>query len=152
MWNFGDGTGLDLGELTGETGFDLSGLLGDGSTTSEEANPTMYYATDGTYTVTLTATNECGTSIAQQDIEISFCTLVEENAENAISIYPNPASNMITIANAENATIEIVNALGQVVSVKENISNSEVVDLSNFANGTYFVKVNGNVIKVNIVK
>lgn len=151
-WNFGDGSGLDLGDLTGETGFDLSDLFGDGSTTSTEENPTMYYSYDGTYIITLTATNECGTSIAQDSVTINFCTLVEENAENAISIYPNPASNMITIANAENATIVIVNALGQVVAVKENISNSEVVDLSKFANGTYFVKVNGNVIKVNIVK
>lgn len=150
-WNFGDGAGVDLGELTGEEGFDLNQFFGDGSTTSTEENPTMTYNTDGEYTVILTATNECGTSIHQEVLSVNSCTNIDE-VENVISIYPNPASNNITIVNAENANVEIINALGQVVYTNENISSNHTIDISNLSNGTYFVKINDSVSKVNVVR
>jgi PKD repeat protein len=150
-WNFGDGTGIDLSELTGEEGFDMSQFFGDGSSTSTEENPTMTYNTDGEYTVILTASNECGTSIHQEVLAVNSCTNIDE-IESGISIYPNPASSNITIANAENANVEIINALGQVVYSNENISSNHTIDISNLTNGTYFVKVNDTVSKVNIVR
>ncbi|MBO7482000.1 MAG: T9SS type A sorting domain-containing protein [Bacteroidales bacterium] len=150
-WNFGDGQGLDLSELTGDSGFDLGAFFGDGSTTSTEENPTMVYNTEGNYVVTLTATNECGTSIHQDTLEVLPCTKIDE-VEAQTSIYPNPASQNITIANAENANVEIINALGQVVYSNENISSNHTIDISNLTNGTYFVKVNDTVSKVNIVR
>lgn len=151
-WNFGDGLGINLGDLTGETGFDIGSLFGDGGTTSTEENPTMNYTTNGTYNVVLTATNECGTSVATDSITIDLCTEIEENAANEISIYPNPANNVITIANAENANVEFVNALGQTVMTKNGISNNQSVDISNLVSGTYFIKINEKVIKVNIIR
>lgn len=226
-WNFGDGAGLDLSELTGEEGFDFSQFFGDGSTTSTEENPTMTYQNAGDYTVTLTATNECGTGTTQETVTVDMSaptasftysengngvvtftnnsqnatiyswnfgdgsTSTEENpthtytangnytvtltasspcgSDNAtqtvniiitgieevtdgISIYPNPANSIINIVNAENANVEIVNALGQVVYAKENVSGEISIDVRNFTNGMYFVKVNDTVTKVNIVK
>ena len=151
-WNFGDsdGGGFDLGELTGEEGFDFTQFLSSGTTSTEE-NPTMTYNTAGEYTVILTATNECGTSMHQEVLSISSCTNIDE-VENVISIYPNPASNNITIVNAENANVEIINALGQVVYTNENISSNHTIDISNLSNGTYFVKINDSVSKVNVVR
>ena len=77
---------------------------------------------------------------------------VEENLAEEISVYPNPANDMFTVANAEGATIVVVNSLGQVVASIENAASNQTIDASNFANGTYFVKVNENVIKINVVK
>jgi hypothetical protein len=77
---------------------------------------------------------------------------VEENIADAVSVYPNPANDMFTVANAEGATIVVVNSLGQVVASIENAASNQTIDASNFANGTYFVKVNENVIKINVVK
>ena len=150
-WNFGDGQGLDLSELTSDSGFDLGAFFGDGSTTSTEENPTMTYNSEGNYVVTLTATNECGTSIQQETLNILSCTSIDE-VETETSIYPNPASQNITITNVENADIEIVNALGQVVYANKNASGNISIDVRNFTNGTYFVKVNGSVSKINVVK
>ena len=150
-WNFGDGAGLDLGELTGEEGFDLSQFFGDGSTTSTEENPTMTYQTAGEYTVILSATNECGTSTYEETLNVNSCTDIEE-VEAGISIYPNPANSIINIVNAENANVEIVNALGQVVYAKENVSGEISIDVRNLTDGMYFVKVNDTVTKVNIAK
>ena len=79
-------------------------------------------------------------------------TSVEENIAEAVSVYPNPANDMFTVANAEGATIVVVNSLGQVVASIENAASNQTIDASNFANGTYFVKVNENVIKINVVK
>ncbi|MBO4615671.1 MAG: T9SS type A sorting domain-containing protein [Bacteroidales bacterium] len=77
---------------------------------------------------------------------------VEENVAEAVSVYPNPANDMFTVANAEGATIVVVNSLGQVVANIENAASNQTIDASSFANGTYFVKVNESVIKINVVK
>ena len=79
-------------------------------------------------------------------------TSVDENLASEVSVYPNPANDMFTVANAEGATIVVVNSLGQVVSSIENAASNQTIDASNFANGTYFVKVNESVIKINVVK
>ena len=79
-------------------------------------------------------------------------TSVEENIAEAVSVYPNPANDMFTVANAEGATIVVVNSLGQVVASIENAASNQTIDASNFANGTYFVKVNESVVKINVVK
>lgn len=65
-----------------------------------------------------------------------------------LSIYPNPATSLLNIRNAENATIEIYSILGQVLYAKSNISSDEQVEVSQFTTGTYLVKItNGNAIK-----
>ena len=69
-----------------------------------------------------------------------------------ISVFPNPASEMIMVANAENSTITVVNILGEVVSVIENATANQMINISSLANGTYFVKVNTEVFKINVVK
>ena len=77
---------------------------------------------------------------------------VNENIANTIAVYPNPTSSMVTIANAEGKDIVVVNALGQVVASIENAAANQTINVANFANGTYFVKVNESVVKINVVK
>lgn len=77
---------------------------------------------------------------------------VESNIASAISIYPNPANNVVTVANAENSNIVITNMLGEVVATVENASSVESINISNLANGTYFVRVNSEIFKINVIK
>ncbi len=77
---------------------------------------------------------------------------VETNFASAISIYPNPANNVVNVANAENANIVIVNVIGEVVATVNNASSNQTINISNLANGTYFVRVNAEVFKFNVVK
>ncbi len=70
----------------------------------------------------------------------------------AISVYPNPANDFITVVNAEGANIEIINMLGSVVAKVNNASANQQIDINNLTNGTYFVKVNGEVFKLNVIK
>ncbi len=85
-------------------------------------------------------------------LENNWTTEIDENIASSIAVYPNPTNNIVTIANAEGQNITIVNSLGQVVANIENASANQTIDVSNFANGTYFVKVNAEVVKLNVVK
>ena len=86
------------------------------------------------------------------DVTIALVGAAEENIAESIAVYPNPTSSMVTIANAEGKDIVIVNSLGQVVANIENAAANQTIDVANFANGTYFVKVDGEVVKLNVVK
>lgn len=82
---------------------------------------------------------------------LTNCSLVdiaESNEDAGISIYPNPATNRVTInfssANTQSGTLRILDALGSVVFEKQinaNTQNAEV-DISGVANGIYFVSLN----------
>lgn len=110
----------------------------------------------GTFDVCLTVSytgNDPNTANNRHCIPVTLnVTSVEENIAEAVSVYPNPANDMFTVANAEGATIVVVNSLGQVVASIENAASNQTIDASNFANGTYFVKVNESVVKINVVK
>ncbi|MFH2141054.1 MAG: choice-of-anchor J domain-containing protein [Bacteroidota bacterium] len=73
--------------------------------------------------------------------------------ENNIHIYPNPTSGLIKFLNVENATIDIYNTLGEVVTSVNSNTSYQQIDLSTFDNGTYIVKIvnEGNVITRKIV-
>jgi len=76
-------------------------------------------------------------------------------AEN-VSIYPNPSSGIVTLTNVEGATIEVINLMGQIIKTVNSSYEVNNIDLSEFANGTYFVKVikgnNVSTLKINLVK
>jgi hypothetical protein len=74
---------------------------------------------------------------------VSNVGLPEEKALSNISLFPNPASNVLTIANsnAEVLAVSISSIDGRVLktcTVQGN--NKQVVDVSNWAQGTYLVK------------
>jgi spore coat protein CotH len=74
-------------------------------------------------------------------------TTVSENQSPGIRIYPNPAKTFFQInlsAFGEKYKIKVINSLGQTVHEMNTISQSEVVDVSDFENGIYFVLINGN--------
>ena len=85
-------------------------------------------------------------------VAVTRVTDVNDNIVKAVSVYPNPANDFVTVANAENANIVIVNMIGEVVANVNNASANQNIDISKLANGTYFVKVDGEVFKINVVK
>ncbi|MEO8759789.1 MAG: T9SS type A sorting domain-containing protein [Bacteroidia bacterium] len=70
----------------------------------------------------------------------------EVNHSTAFTIYPNPASNNITISSdKELETITIYNTLGEVVFQTKNKNIQQQIDISTLTDGIYFVNssVNG---------
>jgi hypothetical protein len=76
--------------------------------------------------------------------------IVGANAICPIQVYPNPAGNQLIINNGELIieNIEIYNVMGQMVQSKiVNLQSEIVIDVSHLANGMYFLKVDGKVVR-----
>jgi pimeloyl-ACP methyl ester carboxylesterase len=72
-----------------------------------------------------------------------------ENGKVSISVFPNPATNSITITTDLNRLeVSIINSFGQIILRKTEIGSKLKVDLNHFAKGIYFVNVNGHIKKV----
>jgi len=76
-------------------------------------------------------------------LPLSKITEIEKinNNESNMAVYPNPASNNITIEAPQQAEIEITNIQGQLIKTLAANSNKTNIDVSAFPNGIYFVKV-----------
>ncbi|MEI6489222.1 MAG: T9SS type A sorting domain-containing protein [Bacteroidota bacterium] len=64
--------------------------------------------------------------------------------QNNVSVYPNPASNTITIESTKCKvqSIKIYNVLGEQVNSLKLTGNSKIeIDVSNLTQGVYFVEV-----------
>lgn len=62
--------------------------------------------------------------------------------KEALSIYPVPARNNLTIAyKSAIGNMQVYNQLGQEVYTSSNVGNQVDLDVSNFATGVYFIKL-----------
>jgi len=119
-WNFGDGT------------------------YSTSSNENHNFPSLNTYTVTLTTyLNGCTKSISKE-VNLSTSSLFSVENNSPLHVYPNPASSTITIDGiAKEEVIEIYSIRGELIkSTSEN-----TIDISNFQNGVYFIRVNELVVK-----
>ena len=69
----------------------------------------------------------------------------ENNIEDQISIYPNPADNIINITKEQNVkdlNVSIYNSIGQILYNEKNISsNNKQIDIGNYNSGLLFIKI-----------
>ncbi len=63
---------------------------------------------------------------------------VHETAEHYFNVYPNPATNVITVDCLGNATITITSPSGQIIEQIETTGKQQI-DISAYADGIYFV-------------
>ena len=81
---------------------------------------------------------------------------IETIVDNDINIYPNPTNNILNITNIANAKVRIFNIIGKEVVSLDQTSDFTTIDMSNFAEGTYIVKIftNSNIItrKISLIK
>ena len=74
-----------------------------------------------------------------------FTDVKEASLSNELRIYPNPSVGVLTISVAgpsTKTTIKIVDVMGNVIAEKNILyTNKTDMDISSFANGIYFVKV-----------
>lgn len=83
-----------------------------------------------------------------------FYDALEEDATNNLTIYPNPAKDIIHIDGIDLAKIEILNAMGQLLLSNEPANSSVELNLRHLPPGIYLVKVywNGGVACHRLVK
>jgi hypothetical protein len=76
---------------------------------------------------------------------LSNVTSIAENpTPTSFTMFPNPASDILninSISDVSNTTLEILNAVGQVVKTDRIIDSNLTVSLKDFSAGIYFVKL-----------
>lgn len=120
--------------------------FGDGNTSSERF-PQHEYAASGTYTVSLTVTNDCGTASGSFQVDIST-NILENSSENQdLKVFPNPAKEMLHIDPSELDLDEqtglyqlfLSDMAGQVVIKKDKAQGPQSLDVRHLAPGVYLL-------------
>lgn len=70
-------------------------------------------------------------------------TSVDAVSQETLKVYPNPANDYLTVE-GEMTSLEVYNAIGQRMLAKMVNGNSTRINLSEFNNGIYFLRVNNN--------
>ncbi len=100
-----------------------------------------------THTITWTVTDIGGNeTTCEFDVQVNAFVGIEDLSEIGISIYPNPTTGIVNInfakvSNFGKVEITITDITGKVIYSKDVACNvSTTIDLSNNANGVYFIK------------
>ncbi len=100
----------------------------------------------GFYAITigsLTAGSNYSITFVSEDFEIKAPENVKNLSETEISVYPNPTTGIFTIETEGNFDVTITDISGKEILKFQNFKTSKV-DLSDNANGVYFIKFQNN--------
>ena len=61
--------------------------------------------------------------------------------ESSLSIYPNPANNLIVVTNLANEDIQILDITGKIIRLVKSNETKQSIDISDLQKGIYFIKV-----------
>ncbi len=115
--------------------------LGDGNV-SEEESPVHTYATNGTYTVCLTAFGDCGEPTYCADIAITVGIAERVHAAD-VSVFPSPAHGSFTVRSTEQRIkgLELIDAGGRVVAIHQlSATQQALITVDGLAAGIYTVR------------
>jgi len=150
-----EGNGLQVTFTNISTGTDSYAwdYDGNGTTDNSSANPTttFTYPAIGNYTARLIASGFCGTDTFTLQVSVTGVSTGEEITQSSWVIYPNPASELLNMSLPQvfmgKSNIEIYNEMGAVVRKVTTSDKMQVINVSEFTSGIYFVRVaNGNTV------
>jgi len=120
--------------------------FGDGNNSQEES-PTHIYETEGTYTIELTAFNNCGGVTTSEVIAITATSLEDLGILQNFKVQPNPFTSNTTISyqlNQKSAASELVvmDVLGRIVERHPNLLLNGRIEIgNNLQKGVYFAQL-----------
>ncbi len=136
-----------LNNSTGGTNATYLWDFGDG-TTSMEVSPTHDYPDGGTYVVTLTVTNDCGTTTFENTI-LTTVDVFDVSFLDEFLLFPNPNDGQFTVIlrgqPKDEIRLNLINIIGQYIH-KETVdfTSGEFTKVMNFSHlpvGTYIVEL-----------
>lgn len=118
--------------------------FGDGADDYTE-NPTHTYTSAGTKKVKLVASNSTSTTsnIITKNIVVKAATsgITSNSVADKILVFPNPASDQLTIKAENIESITILDVNGLVVYYKQTNNTENIIDISRLAYANYIVKI-----------
>jgi PKD repeat protein len=118
--------------------------FGDGSTLANAPGTVSHtYLTAGPRQVSVTLTNDCGTETVVTTIVVTSTASVGENTIEGLSVYPNPASDKLTIVIPQtmNASATIYSTTGSLIANITKLDAQTELSVQDWNPGVYFVKV-----------
>jgi pimeloyl-ACP methyl ester carboxylesterase len=112
----------------------------DGVAISGANNITHTAVADGNYTVEVTFNSGCPT--LSQPFPFSSSTGINSLSES-IKVYPNPTTGIVNLPKVYN--VDIYNVAGQLI---DKLSQVSAVNITNFENGIYFLKIENSFVKI----
>lgn len=119
--------------------------------TSSAKNPVFTYASNGTYTVRLIASNAFLADTITKTVTVTATDVKEVNiAMNQIAVYPNPANENVTVSfdllNANDVQIDLIDITGKTIRATNSMRfgagmNEISLNTADITQGIYFVKV-----------
>lgn len=99
---------------------------------------------------------ENGTASQDWVVTASIEVGIDEETNLEVNVYPNPATEYVTITNAEFATVSVYNVLGGLMQTINSTATELTINVSSYAKGTYLISVRkGNQMvtkKVSVIK
>lgn len=115
--------------------------FGDGSSSGSGANPSHTYPHAGSYRVCVTASNSCGSNNTCRTITVGTTGIGEIPGFAEVSVYPNPATQTLTISGASSGTrLGIYDALGRLMLNKTLKGGKDQIDVRQLSAGIYIMR------------
>ncbi len=138
--------GLDVDFTDASTGGNTYAWdFGDGTSSSSQ-NPSVTYAAEGSYAVSLTVSDNCGSDTFTDTVTVITIGVTNLAGVNALEVYPNPTNRQLQVtwgAVSGTATIEVWNTLGQRLQVAEADATSatQTMDVQDLPSGIYMLRI-----------
>lgn len=150
-----EGDSIVLSMTSTGPGYQMPSAVGGGTYTFISAS--QYHSWDpqlpGLYTVVILCeeyfrfpngnTVIKGVATTEVLIDVDNVDAINEAPSQEVSLYPNPALNVLNIATPKESSLEILDMNGKVVMTEELISGNNYVDVSSLAEGVYCIRVDG---------
>ena len=118
--------------------------FGDGESIANGPESVSHIYDDyGTFTVTLTVSNDCGEEEYEVEVEIIDYTSLSENSIAGLEVYPNPAKDQVTISIPNNmqSEVRVFNMAGAQVVSGQAFTSSLKLDVATWEKGVYFLQI-----------
>jgi uncharacterized repeat protein (TIGR02543 family) len=92
-------------------------------------------------TAMVTVTTEEGNYSATCEVIVTPTTGIEETDAPEIELYPNPSKGFVVIQGAGGKDISIYTSIGHKIYEKNNLDTEEVITISSWAQGIYFISI-----------
>jgi len=80
-------------------------------------------------------------NVTESHIETTPPNTGIESTDLNVAVYPNPTKGFINITNLNNASVQVYNVIGTLVKTENNLKGNATIDLSQFEEGMYIIKV-----------
>jgi PKD repeat protein len=122
--------------------------FGDGETSSDES-PSHTYTANGNYTITLSVTNDCGTTTWTEDVTAMITSTTLPEAVSAFNFYPNPNNGSfyleIEAAPTKVLQVQLYDIIGRKMMNEQFDFNSGQLshrfEMTHLAAGTYVLQL-----------